>query len=325
MSDKMMYTRLVQDDLSLVENLMHRQALGENKDLRNALEIILSSGGKRIRPVITLLVGNMLNAPKPQLITLAASMEMLHTGTLVHDDLIDGSLLRRGHPTLNAKWSPGATVLTGDFVFAKAAELISDTHSVSAVNMFAKTLGEITSGEITQFFESKCNFNRDDYYERIYKKTASLFRTCCCAAAIISSADDETISSMCTFGYEIGMAFQILDDILDFTGEEMTIGKPVGNDLRSGLITLPVINYFENRPDDPDAQFFLNGKCDTFEFINRIDTIIDSIKNSEAISQSMKEAETFIARALDALHRQPASEERDALEEISVYIIQRKI
>lgn len=321
----MLYTKLVQDDLMSVEELMHRQAQGENTDLRNALEIILASGGKRIRPIITLLVGNMLHAPKTQLITLASAIELLHTGTLVHDDLIDGSLLRRGHPTLNSKWSPGATVLTGDYIFAQAAELAAHADSLSAMKMFARTLGEIISGEITQYFESKCKFSRDNYFDRIYKKTASMFKTCCCSAALISSADEKAVSSMCTFGYEIGMAFQIMDDILDFTGEQVTIGKPVGNDLRSGLITLPAINYFENRPDDPDARFFIDGKCDTLEFINRIDTIIEAIKNSEAIEQSIKEAGVFIERALVALHLHPACEERDALEEITGYIIQRKI
>ena len=321
----MIYSELVRDDLLKVEELMRRQALGENEDLRNALDLILSAGGKRIRPVITLLVGNMLQAPKPQLLTLAAAIEMLHTATLVHDDLIDASLLRRGHPTLNARWAPGATVLTGDFVFARAAELAADTNSIPAMKMFARTLGEIISGEITQFFASKCIINRENYLERIYKKTASLFKTCTTAAALISPASETVIADMSTFGYEIGMAFQILDDILDFTGEQVTIGKPVGNDFRSGLITLPALYYFENRPDDPDAQVILEGKCDTFEFLNRVEGIIAAIKNSEAIQLSMQEAERFIGRALEALHRQPPSEEREALEEISQYIIQRQI
>lgn len=325
MTNNMLYTGLIQNDLLQVETLMRQQTPGANGDLRNALEIILSSGGKRIRPVITLLTGSMLHAPKPQLLNLAAAIEMLHTATLVHDDLIDGSLLRRGHPTLNARWAPGATVLTGDFVFARAAELAADTNSVQAMKMFAQTLGEIISGEITQFFTSKCSFDRDNYYERIYKKTASLFKTCTTAAALISPAGDETIADMRAFGYEIGMAFQILDDILDFTGEQITIGKPVGADFRSGLMTLPAIYYFENRLDDPDALIILAGDCNTFDFVNRVDEIIEKIKNSSAIEQSMQEAGEFIRRALDALRRQPPGPERDALEEISNYIIERKI
>ena len=128
---------------------------------------------------------------------LSAAIEMLHTATLVHDDLIDGSLLRRGLPTLNSQWSPGATVLTGDFMFARAAELAARTESIEAMKLFAQTLGEIVNGEITQLFTSRCNLDRENYFRRIFAKTASLFRTCCCSAALISPVDEENVQSVC--------------------------------------------------------------------------------------------------------------------------------
>src|SRR5450830_616922 len=142
----------VQEDIQAVEDLMRSQAEGRHPDLKAALDLLLSSGGKRIRPTLTLLVGKMLGADYQRLITLAAAIEMLHTATLVHDDLIDGSLLRRGLPTLNAQWTPGATVLTGDFLFARAAALTSETDSVRVMNVFARTLMIIVNGEINQMF-----------------------------------------------------------------------------------------------------------------------------------------------------------------------------
>lgn len=323
MSNLKLYKSLIQDNLIYVEELMREQPSHPHEDLQNALEIILTAGGKRIRPIITLLVGKMLAAPEEQLCMLAAAIEMLHTATLVHDDLIDGALLRRGLPTLNTKWAPGATVLTGDFMFARAAELAANTNSIPAMKLFSQTLGEIVNGEITQFFTSKCNLNRENYFKRIYKKTASLFRTCCCTAAMISPVNEKTISSICKFGYEIGMAFQIMDDILDFTAEQQTLGKPVASDLRSGLLTLPAILYFESRPDDPDARLLLEGKCDTFEFLNRVDIIAEAIRSSNAIEQSMQEAQAFVDRARDLLSEFPQGKEREALEEITNYILQR--
>jgi len=142
----------IQPDIDAVDRLMASQTDFNHPDLVSALSHILSSGGKRIRPAMTLLIGKHLGADSERLITLAAAIEMLHTATLVHDDLIDGSLLRRGIPTLNAKWTPGATVLTGDFIFARAAKLAADTGSLPVMTLFAQTLSTIVNGEIVQLF-----------------------------------------------------------------------------------------------------------------------------------------------------------------------------
>src|ERR1700690_3799704 len=163
----------VQAQLQLVEARLQSQADDRHPDLRAALGQILAAGGKRIRPSITLLVGNMLGASESRLVTLGAAMELLHTATLVHDDLIDGSLLRRGMPTLNARWSPAATVLTGDFLFARAAKLAAETDHLQLMNAFAERLAVIVNGELTQRFSSRGVINRENYYNRIYAKTAS--------------------------------------------------------------------------------------------------------------------------------------------------------
>jgi geranylgeranyl pyrophosphate synthase len=319
------FSELVREDLAKVEALMQSQAKGQFIDLQIALDNLLRSGGKRIRPTITLLIGRMLKADIGQLTTLAAAIEMLHTATLVHDDLIDGSLIRRGMPTMNAKWSPGATVLTGDFLFARSAELAADTNSIEVTKLFAQTLSEIVNGEITQLLTSKCIASRQNYFNRIYAKTASLFRTSCCSAAIISQVDESIVQSMRTFGHEIGMAFQIIDDILDFTGEQVTVGKPVASDLRLGLITLPTLVFIENNPEDSNAQSLMNGDCEILENDEQLEHMISSIRNSGAIEKSFDEARIFVERGLLELKKQPACKERDALELLAQYIIRRKI
>lgn len=301
---------------------MRVQADDHHPDLQAALNLLLSSGGKRIRPTLTLLIGRMLGAPYDKLITLAAAIELLHSATLVHDDLIDGSLLRRGMPTLNSQWSPGATVLTGDFLFARAAKLAAETGNVPVIKLFAKTLTVIVNGELTQLFESRCLVSRSDYFKRIYAKTASLFETAAASAAMISPMSEDIVEKMRLFGYNVGAAFQIVDDILDFTGEQATVGKPVGSDLRQGLITLPALCYLETHPEDQDTHYLLNGNCqDNHE---RMDRLVEAIRNSSAVQMAQEEAQQFIQNGLDILKKLPEQSELKALEELATYIVQRK-
>jgi geranylgeranyl pyrophosphate synthase len=312
----------VQDEINQVENLIISQAEGNDPDISAVLRLLLASGGKRIRPTITLLIGKMLGVPKDKLITVAAAIEMLHTATLVHDDLIDSSLLRRGMPTLNSQWAPGATVLAGDFIFARAANLAVDSESIRFMKVFAQTLTTIVNGEITQLFDNHSFTKRADYYHRIYSKTASLFETSATAAAIVSQADEIIKEDLRKFGYGIGMAFQIVDDILDFTGEQATVGKPVGSDLRQGIITLPVINYFELNPGDPIVKQVLSNNSLNDD---NIQLLVDSIRNSPAIQSALDEACRFIQEGLTGLDNQPDCQEKNALYDLADYIINRKL
>ena len=301
---------------------MRTEALMYHPDLQSVLTYLLSSGGKRIRPVVTLLSGDMLGADEENLLNLAAAVELLHTATLVHDDLIDGAMLRRGIPTLNTRWSPAATVLAGDYIFARAAGFAAATNKVELMAVFSETLATIVSGEITQLFNSRGKACREDYYKRIYAKTASLFRASTYCAALISPVDQPVVNAMESFGYEIGMAFQIVDDILDFTGEQTTVGKPVANDLRQGLVTLPAICFAENYPDNADMQLVLNGVYDDVAGMNRL---VDAIRASGAIQQAMQEARQFVDRGLAVIASLPDRTEHRALEELAHYIVDRDI
>jgi geranylgeranyl pyrophosphate synthase len=264
----------------------------------------------------------MLGAPEEKLITLGASVELLHTATLVHDDLIDGALLRRGMPTLNARWSPAATVLTGDFLFARAAKLAAETDYLPLMKLFSETLATIVNGELTQMFSARGVIDRSNYYDRIYAKTASLFEMSSLAASMVATEDEGVRASMKVFGYEIGMAFQIVDDILDFTGEQSTVGKPIGSDLLNGLVTLPAIYYAEEHPQDEDVLSLPDGG---WKDTNRVQRIVDNIRKNAAIEKAMVEAREAVRRAVAVLEDAPAVPERDALEDLANFIVDRDI
>ena len=313
----------VQDQLQFVEQRIREQA-GEEQhpDLRSALEHLLAAGGKRIRPTLGLLVGNMLGAPEDKLVTLGASVELLHTATLVHDDLIDGALLRRGMPTLNARWSPAATVLTGDFLFARAAKLAAETDYLPLMKLFSETLATIVNGELTQMFSARGVIDRNNYYNRIYAKTASLFEMSALAASMVATDDEDMRESMRTFGYEVGMAFQIVDDVLDFMGDQSTVGKPIGSDLLNGLVTLPAIYFAEEHPNDEDVLSLPGGG---WKDTARVQRLVDGIRKNAAVERAMNEARQAISRALSALEDAPVSPEREALENLAKFIVDRKV
>lgn len=312
----------VQNSILQVETRMRDVTNGHHPDLGAALEHLLSSGGKRVRPAVALLTGAMLGADDEKIISLAASIELLHTATLVHDDLIDGALLRRGFPTLNAQWTPGATVLTGDFIFACAAKLAAQTDSVELMHLFAETLATIVNGEITQMFPRQDDGYYDEYLKRIYAKTGSLFVLATTAPAILSSIRESTFDTAQRFGYGIGMAFQITDDVLDFTGKQSSVGKPVASDLRQGLVTLPTIYYREKNPDDQNLDIILCGKNIKNENLNQL---VGAIQSSGAIERSMNKARQFVNQALEALDELPLTAERRALEDLANYIVDRRI
>jgi geranylgeranyl pyrophosphate synthase len=212
--------------------------------------------------------------------------------------------------------------LTGDFLFARAAKLASETGHLDLMELYAETLATIVNGELTQMFTSRGVIHRDNYIQRIYAKTASLFEMTCQAAAIISNSDEITTEGMRDFGYQIGMAFQIVDDILDFNGEQAAVGKPIGSDLLNGLVTLPAIYYAETYPDDPDILSLPQGG---WTHVENMERLVANIRKSSAIEQSMHEAEKFVAHALERLEIFQASPERDALEKLAKYVVDRKL
>jgi geranylgeranyl pyrophosphate synthase len=310
-----------EEQLQQVESLIHSYVDSNHSALAMALEQLVTSGGKRLRPRIALLMGNMLGANPEKLISLAAAIEMLHTATLVHDDLIDHATLRRGQATLNTHWSSAATTLTGDFAFAVAAQLAYRAGSFPVMGLFTETLATMVSQEIIQLSSEHGLSRREDYYRWIQAKTASLFELATGAAALLSPVGDDVVAATHKFGHEIGMAFQIIDDVLDFTAEQSVLGKPIGNDLRQGTITLPALYYLETHPSDPTliSVIHRNGHTEA-----DLEQLIRTIKRSRAIERATRKAEKFIESSLATLDAFPPSPERAALAEIAQKIVSRK-
>lgn len=311
---------LTRSDLERVEERLREKRVEHHPSLDSVLDHLLASGGKRIRPIAAILTGQLLGANSESIITHAAAIEMLHTATLVHDDLIDGSLLRRGLPTLNAQWSAGATVLTGDYIFARAANLAAETGSLALMKAFARTLMTIVNGEVTQLFGEDHVDPTEAYQHRIYAKTASLFEVATEGAAMLSDHDPETTEAMKHFGYFIGMAFQVVDDILDFTGNPNDVGKPVGSDLRQGLITLPTLFYLENHPDRSRITNQIISGSYTEKHFNHL---IKAIRDSDSIARSFEQASNYISEGQAKLSQLPSAPERDGLHDLAQFVINR--
>ena len=313
----------IQAELHQVEGRMRQMTVQAHQLLVEAVLHVLDSGGKRIRPALALLAGKALSADSDKLINLASAVEMLHTATLVHDDIIDGALLRRGSQTLNATWSPGATILTGDFIFARAAQLAAATQNVRVISLFSETLMVICNGELNQLFDGRAGEReRNAYYARIYAKTGSLFALATASAALLATPNEEMIEAMRQFGSKLGMAFQVVDDVLDFVGQEDAVGKPLGSDLRQGLVTLPTIYFLENHPQSALVEGILNGHWTNKQMMMEA---IEAIRASDAIGLALAEAQGFANEAKEALRMLPASAGKQKLTQLADYIVARTI
>ena len=311
----------VQQELAQVEAALEAVTRSDQPWLEGMLEHILSGGGKRLRPTIALLAGRFGDYQPDLLVPLAASIELLHTATLVHDDVIDASDTRRGHTTANARYGNTVAVMLGDYMFAHAANLICQTESIEVVKLFSRTLAAMASGELTQDL-SAYQYGQDTlgYFGRIAGKTASLFATSAEGGAMVAGAPQEWTASLHSYGENVGMAFQVVDDILDFKGDEAELGKPVGSDLMEGTLTLPALLLMERHPDDnPVKKLFENKRRQ-----EHLAEAIDMIHNSDILDESYRVASDFRDRAVAALESLPDTPDRAALIDIADHVLDRR-
>ena len=253
----------VKEDLGRVEERLRNLSDEGTRLLPELLDHVLQSGGKRVRPAVTLLAAGFHHEGGDLPITMATAVELLHIATLIHDDTVDDSQLRRGKATASGLWGSNVAVLVGDYVFAKSASFVCDTNNMRVIRRFSETLMELSSGELLEYFSSNTwRQSLADYNDRIYRKTASLFRTATESGALLSGAPESTVQALESYGYNVGMAFQIVDDILDIRGKTEEIGKPVTNDLLQGVLTLPTIMLIERYPEDNPIEeiFASNGR-----------------------------------------------------------------
>ncbi|MCX6043844.1 MAG: polyprenyl synthetase family protein [Chloroflexi bacterium] len=303
--------------------------------LASAFLDLIGSGGKRLRPALALMAaefnGSLQGKPDyEKVIALAASVEMLHTSTLVHDDVIDGALLRRGSPTLNAAWSGGSTVLAGNYMFGSAARFSAETQNIRVIHKFSETIKIIVDGELRQLLDrNNYHQEKDAYYQRIYAKTASLFCAATEGAAILSDLPDPLIAQLRDYGYNFGMAFQIMDDILDFTGDESSLGKPAGSDLRQGTLTLPFF-YFLRDHAAPEALIAtLEEKFSQAEmgepqiWQQMVAQLVGEVCASDAIEAARKEAKVFLNYAQASLAPLPDNIYKQSMLGLCDFVVQR--
>jgi len=313
---------IVRSDLERVEASLQAIAQVEYPLLAKILSDLFASGGKRLRPALVFFAASFGKYNAEKLTTMATAVEMLHTATLVHDDLIDNAPLRRGHPTINSILSGGIVVLIGDYLFAKAAELASNTENMVIVQIFAQTLAVICDGELRQAFTTRSwQQSEEEYYRKIYAKTASLFAASAEAGAILSEQPPEARQALRRYGHNLGMAFQVVDDILDFVGQESELGKPVGSDLRQGTVTLPAIYYRQMHPDDALLRQIWESD---FQDEAALARAIQAIRTSEAIERSYATARTFAAEACAALASFPDNQHRRAMIDLAWYAVERR-
>jgi geranylgeranyl pyrophosphate synthase len=312
----------IRSELAIVEEKLHQAAGTEHARLAEILRYLLDSGGKRIRPAVVILASKFHDHDEARVLPLAAAVEMLHTATLVHDDLLDGSALRRGNPTLNAKLGVGAVVLVGDYLFARAADLAATTESVPVVNLFSQTLMTICGGEIRHAFdEDGWRLTRDAYYRSTYSKTASLFAASAESGALLSGAPRAIVDSMREYGCNLGMAFQIVDDILDFVGDEEEMGKPIGSDLRQGTVTLPLILYLEGHPENALVRAVFEEQEEREE---KIQALVDMVRDSPAIESARQEAMRFTTGAKEAIRELSPNRYRQVMLDLADFLLERR-
>ena len=291
--------------------------------LRQGIEAIIAAGGKRLRPSILLLSAMFHKYDLDRLVPLAAAIELLHTASLVHDDTIDQALVRRGLPTLNSVIDEGTTVLVGDYLFARSAVLSTMGGIQRATRIFAESLVTICEGEIEQHFSTHhVNRTLSDYYGRIYSKTAVLFAAAGEIGAVLSEAPEDEIQRLRHYGRQVGMAFQIVDDVLDMQSTTEQLGKPVGGDLRQGTVTLPTMIFLESTDDAgrEAVRRVIEGDDRSDESIHHT---IELVSKSGAITRAHAEAQRLIGEAKAALAGFSDIPAKASLLELADFVVQR--
>jgi len=279
-----------------------------NSDIVLATEVsshLVNAGGKRIRPLICILTAKAFGYSGKELIQLASAIELLHTATLIHDDVVDESISRRGKESIHRKWDNAHGVLVGDFVYSKAFQLMAGLKDSQIIKILADSTNIISEGEVLQLsLKSKELISEDDYFEIIGRKTAELFKASSRSAAVLSEASHEEVESAGDFAYSLGIAFQIQDDLLDYFGNEKVTGKKIGKDFLEGKITLPLLRAIKLASEENKKTIFkLMEKKNSSDLLQ----IIEIIKSSGALEGVQKTCDSYIDNCFTKLNFFPDS------------------
>ncbi|MGC4376291.1 heptaprenyl diphosphate synthase component II [Fictibacillus sp. Mic-4] len=313
--------RHIKKDLQLIENELELSVSAEHPILEDAGRQLLKAGGKRIRPVFVLLSAHFGDYNIEIVKRVAVALELIHMASLVHDDVIDDADLRRGEKTVKSMYDNKVAMYTGDFMFARALEQITHIQIPRAHQILAHCFKEMCIGEIQQIKEQyDLNQHFRHYLRRIKRKTALLIAMSCQLGAISTNAPLNYQRELFNFGYSVGMAYQITDDILDFTGTEKQLGKPAGGDLKQGNITLPVLHTMKNRPEIVDE---IKQYYKTFDD-RTLQRLIQEIKENGSVEYASNIANVYLDRAFLAVNKLPGGQAKTSLIKIAKYIGKRK-
>ena len=315
--------RVIKSDLAVLEENLREAAASSVPLIHEVGTHLVASGGKRLRPALFLLAARSGPAfDRVRAMPLAVAVELIHMASLVHDDVIDGAGTRRGEPTANARWGNQVAILCGDYLFAQAFSSIAGQHYGEAIGIrLAELVRELASGEILQdaaLFQAEHSL--PDYYQRIEKKTANFLALCCEMGAIVSGAAGEVAKGLYLYGHAVGMAFQITDDLLDITGDAAKLGKPAGNDIRQGVVTLPVIRALEVSPEREELASILTNRQMTEPMVARALAIV---RATDGPAFAQRQADEQLQRAKEALPAYIPSAVRETFTAAADYIGRR--
>lgn len=314
----------IKRELALVEEEFERQASSNIQVINYLGEYLRASGGKRVRPALLILSNYAVggNGSDDNVIRLASVMEMLHTATLVHDDIIDNADVRRGRSSVNARFGNQTAVLMGDWLYMSAFETTVKERSLEIIDILTRLTRKMTEGELIQLTAiGRLDISEDEYFDILRRKTAYLFSACCEVGAILGGADQEQSDALRDYGMDLGIAFQIADDILDLTSETSKLGKAAGTDLLEGKITLPLILLLRKEPSLRPAfeRIMLDGNYAEFSR----DDIKNRLLSHGTLDEIREHAKRYVARARKSIDVLPQTEYRSTLDGILSFVIDR--
>ncbi|MGD9981039.1 MAG: polyprenyl synthetase family protein [Hyphomonadaceae bacterium] len=313
---------LLAEDLAAVEGIIHQHLTSPVGVIPNLATHLIDAGGKRIRPLITLASARLLGGGGDGPRKLAAAVEFIHSATLLHDDVVDVSSMRRGKKSANVVWGNSASVLVGDFLFARSFNLMVETGDIQVLDILARAASVIAEGEVMQLAAANdAETTRERYMEIVAAKTAALFAAAAKSGAVAAGRAGAEASALETYGRELGLAFQLVDDALDYGGLSAAMGKNTGDDFREGKVTLPVV-FARDAGDDGERAFWrraMSGERSDDDFHRAVALV----KRHNAIGLTLDAARTHAAKACDALKALPANAYREALEALPEFVVER--
>lgn len=311
----------MKSDLEIIEKELEKALNSSSHLLNDASLHLLQAGGKRIRPVFVLLSAKFGNYDIEQMKNIAVPLELIHMASLVHDDVIDNSDMRRGRRTVKSQWNNRVAMYTGDFIFARALEYVTVIKNPRAHQILARTMVEICNGEVIQIEDKfRIDQNIKDYFRRIKRKTALLIESSCELGAVVSGVDEKNIRHLKRYGYFVGMSFQIIDDILDFTATDKELGKPAGSDLLQGNVTLPILLM----KDDPALKPYIEQIVKEQLTEPERKEMLQLVRKSPAIKQAMDISNLYLKKALKEVEALPNHPMKKKLRDIALFMGKRK-